>query len=90
MRHNHLDQTLRDLQNLHAVILSSGDVWAPGVSVPTYLTSQLRQHRRAVRSRIAQSSIYVCPSPDLHRRSWSYRDGRYWCADCARLQRHIS
>jgi hypothetical protein len=90
MDRNHLDQTLRDLQTLHAVILTDGSVWAPGVPVPPYLTGQLRNNRRAVRSRIAQSSIYVCPSPDLHRRSWSYCNGKYWCADCARLQRYVS
>lgn len=90
MRHNQLDQALRDLQNLHAVILTDGDVWAPGVAVPHYLTAQLRRHRHAVRSQLAQSSIYTCPSPRLHRQSWSYRDGSYWCADCARLQKHVS
>ena len=90
MQHNALDQALRDLQNLHAIILATGDIWAPGVPVPGHLTAQLRQNKRAVRSRIAQSSIYVCPAPDLHRRSWSYRGGQYWCADCARLQKHVS
>lgn len=90
MRHNPLDQALRDLQNLHGVILGTGDLWAPGVPVPTHLTAQLRKHKRAVRSRIAQSSIYACPAQDLHRQEWSYRDGRYWCAACERLQKHIS
>jgi hypothetical protein len=34
--------------------------------------------------------IRVCCSPQWHRREWYYRNGRFYCAICERLERWIA
>jgi len=93
MKQTSLDLVLRDLQTLHAVVLATGNqvhIWSPGVHVPSHLLNQVNTHKRAVKNRVERSSIYVCPSPGLHRSSWEYVNGRFYCRVCEQLQQYVS
>jgi hypothetical protein len=93
MKVTSLNLALRDIQNLHSVVLTNGsqiDIWSPGTRLPAHLTRQIRQQKRAVKARVEQSSIYTCPSPGLHRQYWTYDTGRFYCAMCEQLRPYVA
>lgn len=72
------------------LLISPDEIWWSELGPDRRIARALRRHRKGVRCLLAWSSIDVCPSRDLHRRYWRYRNGRFECTACARLLQEVS
>lgn len=83
-----LDRLLLELRVWQCLLISESELW-PSSYVPgeelRQMQRALHKHRRGLRLLLRESSIGVCPARDLHRSQWDYKDGRFYCAVCARI-----
>ena len=56
-------------------------------ALPAGLRQEIRNHRRGLARLMDEGRIEVCPARDLHRRSWFYREGKYYCGLCLQLRK---
>ena len=88
-----LEQALLIAQRIHAVIIPRGSsliIWCPGGRVPGVVRTTIWTNRKTVLRLIGQSHVLTCPSPELHRHSWSYEVKRDCCNICARINHYMS
>jgi hypothetical protein len=63
------------------------DLWTCGRKVPLSLRRSLFQHREQLLDMMQSGDSRVCPSPEIHRRSWRKKSGI--CKLCEKFSRSM-
>lgn len=71
-----LDALLWLIRELNLLVISPTELW-PDPRIDRSILRAMKRHRRGLAQLMRYSSIDVCPSCDLHRAYYYYRNGRY-------------
>ena len=90
-----LDQALAAIVERKIILHYTDDshligIWTPASQQSTRLLRAISANRVQVYKLMREGHIQLCPSRDLHRRYYTYRDGRYWCSKCRELDKAIA
>lgn len=84
------DRVLEEVFAKRLILTQAGALWSPNSHVAQELRQAIHAHRPVLVSKIEEADIRVCPSHELHRKSWTWIEGRWFCEVCKKLLKEVS